>query len=369
MEIMYKSIQFYGLHFNKDEINLLCEEKINDSNVDLWEREIFVFLRDWFSESDSISVTTSGSTGVPQTIKLLKRHIIVSAKSTLNFFKLKEGDNALLCLPTSYIAGKMMIVRAVVGKLNLIYTNPTSFANSNFDKVVDFAAMVPNQVFTLLNSLNGRLVLENIKQLLIGGASISNELEGRLLEFPGINAWHSYAMTETITHIALRKVGDNQYLGDFYPLTGVVIALDSNDHLVIDYPGIGVNNCSTNDIAQIYNDGSFSILGRSDNIVISGGIKLNPELIEPKIRKYVNAELFIGGIPDKKFGEKLVLFIEGPNLGYNIIDLVEICKDDLNSYEMPKEINYLSEFLRTESGKIRRKANVDTYLDKKSPCS
>jgi len=366
MEIMCKSIQFYGLHFNKDKINLLCEEKINDSKVDSWEREIFVFLRDWFSNSDSMSVTTSGSTGAPQTIKLLKKHMIVSAKSTLNFFNLKEGDNALLCLPTSYIAGKMMIVRAIVGNLNLIYTSPTSLPNSNFDKVVDFAAMVPNQVFTLLNLLKGRLVLQNIKQLLIGGASISNELEGRLMEYPGINAWHSYAMTETITHIALRKIGDNQYLGDFYPLTGVAIAIDSNDNLVIDYPGIGVNSCSTNDIAQIFNDGSFSILGRSDNIVVSGGIKLNPELIEPIISKYVNADFFIGGIPDLKFGEKLVLFIEGKDKGYNIVELIEICMDELNSYEMPKEINYLSEFLRTESGKIRRKANVDAFLDKKS---
>ncbi len=354
-----KSIQIFGTYYNNREISILCDEKINDNTIALWEKNIYFFIRDWFSEANEISVVTSGSTGTPKLIKHQKKNMVASAKATLKFFNLDSGNVAWLCIPVKYIAGKMMVVRAIVGGLNLVYSEPNSIPHISSN--VDFTAMVPNQVFELLQSKSGIDVFRNVKQLLVGGSSISCELEKTLLKHK-VAAWHSYAMTETITHIALRKIGNSGYMGDFYPLKGVDLKLDKRKRLIIDYTSIGVSKLITNDIAKIYEDGSFTILGRSDNVIVSGGIKISPEIIESVIGEFLSNDFFIGGIPDDKLGEKVILFIEGCTSDYSNTNIEELVKGLLNKYELPKETVFITKFTRTVSGKIMRKANIDKYL-------
>jgi O-succinylbenzoic acid--CoA ligase len=356
-----KNIQIQGEFYTIEQLQYLCEQKINSPSVELWEKDIYLFIRDWFSKSDTINVSTSGSTGKPKSIILKKAHMIASAKATISFFSLKKGDNVWLCLPVKYIAGKMMIVRSIVGELNLVYSEPTSIPFLNKYLKVDFAAMVPNQVHQLLKTGEGLIQLKKVNNLLIGGAGISDELEKRLVNLPEISVWHSYGMTETITHIAIRSLLSKSMFGNYYPLHGIKVRVNNNSQLIINAPEIGVNNLITNDIAVQFDDNSFSVIGRVDNVIISGGIKLHPEIIEAKIKKYISNNFFVGGIPDSVLGQKLVLFIE-ENASHNCDFIHEIIKQNLSKYEIPKEIIFLKDFLRTENGKLRRNVMVNSHV-------
>ena len=358
-----KHIKILGELYSVKELLFLCEQKIESSLVPLWEKDIFLFLRSWFSASETITVSTSGSTGTPKKIKLQKVHMIASAKATLSFFSLKKGANAWLCLPVTYIAGKMMIVRAIVGELNLVYSEPNSNPFIYNLQKIEFAAMVPNQVFELLKSGKGKHQLQNIENLLIGGAAISESMENSLLQIPNITAWHSYGMTETITHIAVRKLSKQDKNKRYIPFSDVIIGVNNESQLIINYKAIGVNNLKTNDIANIFEDGSFTIIGRADNVIISGGIKLHPEKIEGKISKYLSNSIFVGGIPDEKLGAKLVLFIQDNSVDPISTDEVfDRLYNNLSKYELPKKIIFLKEFTRSKNGKIDRNYMINKYI-------
>lgn len=360
-------IKLHGKFFTLNELESLCQDKVSSTKVDLWEKEIYLFIQDWISPSDSIVVTTSGSTGVPKKIHLQKKHMIASAKATLSFFNLKNDESVWLCLPAKFIAGKMMIVRAIVGNLNLIYTKPSSLPTNNELHKIDFAAMVPNQVFELLNNPGGIKQLQKINTLLIGGASITDELENQLIKIPNLVTWHSYGMTETITHIALRKVSHKSDHNAYYTLPGVKISTNINSLLIIDAPKIGVTNLKTNDIAIKFKDGSFIITGRADSVIISGGVKLHPEIIENKISKHISQSYFIGGIPNKKLGNILILFIEGSEYNRSEIKLLKAeLKNSLQKFEIPKEIIFTADFSRTETGKINRKLMIYSHIKNNS---
>jgi len=355
------NIQIQGVFFTVEELKYFCNQKIKNTKTQTWEKEIYLFIEEWFSTSDTITTTTSGSTGTPKKIQLQKTHMITSAKATLSFFNLKNGDNIWLCLPVKYIAGKMMIVRSIVGELNLIYSEPTTTPSIEPNQKISFNAMVPNQVFKLLKTPEGINQLQNINDLLIGGSDISIELEKQILKTPSLSCWHSYGMTETITHIALRKLCVNTEIKSFFPLSGVRTKTNSNSQLIIDAPAIGVKNLITNDVVKLLKDNSFLIIGRLDNVIISGGIKLHPEIIESKIRKFITNDFFIGGIPDSCLGEKLTMFIE-----VNKDEKVDLFQnkfyDSLLKFEIPREIIYLKNFIRTKNGKIIRKAMVYNHI-------
>jgi len=358
-------IRIHGKLYSQGELHKYCNKKLNNSKLEEWERGIFSFILVWFSESDTIAVQTSGSTSDPKIIYLQKKHMIASAKATLSFFKLKENDSIWLCLPVGYIAGKMMIVRAIVGNLNLIYSKPESNPTTHQNKNVDFAAMVPNQVFEMLASKKGILELQKINTLLIGGSSIPTNLETRLLKNGMNNVWHSYGMTETITHIALRRIKKESKFNFYKLLNNVSIKINSESQLIINAPSLGVKNLLTNDIAELSNDGSFSIIGRKDNVIISGGVKLFPELIEGKIDKLLSNDFFIGSIPDEKLGNKVVLFIETGTDKCDSIDLAKLNSDmkiHLKKYELPRKTVCLSKFLRTETNKLQRISMISKYV-------
>ncbi len=358
-----QNIQINGEHYSVEEALKLCDEKTNSSNVEIWEKEIFKFIQDWFTSSNVITVTTSGSTGTPKRINLKKQHMIASAKATLSFFNLKKGDSAWLCLPVKYIAGKMMIVRSIVGNLNLLYSEPSSKPIIENSQKIAFTAMVPNQVFELLKTQTGVNQLSRIRNLLIGGSGISHELESQITKIQSLASWHSYGMTETITHIAIRKLSAEAQQNNYFPLPGIKVSTNANRQLVINAPAIGVNNLLTNDIANLMSNGSFIISGRSDNVIISGGVKLHPEIIENKLKQYISENFFVGAVPDKKLGNKIILFIE-ENLtkAHDANLLKENLKHCLSKFEMPKEIVYLKIFIKTDTGKLKRNAMINKYV-------
>jgi len=315
-----------------------------------WKKEIFYFIIDWLSDSGIIKVTTSGSTGVPKTISLNKEHVKKSAEATNRFFGLKKGDKALLCLPVKYIAGKLMIVRALEGKYNLFCVEPS--LTPSFDETsIDFSAMTPAQVGSLLSNEQGRLLLDNIDKLILGGDRISTSLEKKLQTI-NIKVWHTYGMTETITHIALRKVNGTEASEWFCPMDHVSLS-QQDKQLVIDAPAIGVRQLVTNDVVEFKQDGGFRVLGRKDNVVISGGIKLFPETIEKKLEGACNNPFYFSGVSDDTLGSKLVMYIESDEL-FDMEQLKKTVAMLLNKYEIPKDIVVKKHFKRTTSNKIIR---------------
>lgn len=343
-----------GATFYKSELELFCKKKLSETQIEHWEKECYSFILEWFSSSPAIQVQTSGSTGKPKEIFLEKQFMEASAQTTIDFFNLKPSDIALLCLPVKYIAGKMMIVRALVGGLDLFLTKPTSFPEiGNFQKI-DFCAMVPNQIAGILETEKGAEQLERIKDLIVGGSFLPVNLESKIHKLK-TNVWQTYGMTETITHIALRKISGKNADDWYTPLNDVETRLDENGCLLISAERIGVKQLVTKDLADLNKNGTFKILGRIDNILISGGVKLYPEEIENKLSGWIENAFYLSSLPDEKLGRKLVLYIEDRGkLKKQIYQLWEKIEECLSGFEIPKEIIFIDYFTRTESGKIIR---------------
>ena len=323
--------------------------------------EIQTFLQDWFSDKPTIAVQTSGSTGTPKSIELQKKHMINSAIATATYFNLLQKKTALLCLPITYIAGKMMLIRAISLGWHLDIVVASSNPLEKISKSFDFSAMIPLQ---LENSLQN---LHQIKKLIVGGGAVSQQLQEKLQTID-CKVFATYGMTETITHIAIKKLNHTQINPTFFEvLPNVSIYKDHRDCLVIDAKNISEKVIFTNDIVQLVSKNKFEILGRFDNIINSGGIKLQPEIIEEKLSEIIKQRFFVAGIPDEKLGEKLVLLIESEGK----IDKEDVYKSTLFSqiktlkniskYEIPKEIVILNNFNETTSGKIQRKSTLESH--------
>lgn len=316
------------------------------------------FLLDWLSPSSTILVRTSGSTGIPKTIGLEKEFMVNSALATGKFFRLSPGNKALLCLSSEYIAGKMMLVRAMVLGLELDVVAPSSNPMVGLEKDYDFGAMVPLQAQNTLSEL------DRVKTLLVGGAPMTNELR-QALSMKRNAIYSTYGMTETITHIAAKKVSGVQKSdteGSFELLPEVSISKDERGCLVIDAPKVAKEAVLTNDLVELVDDTHFKWLGRYDNIINSGGVKLIPEQIEGKLSKIISNRFFVIGIPDNKLGEKMVLLIEGQI--HNKEDLHQKIKalKTLSKFEIPKKLFFVNQFLETPTGKIQRKKTLSSFL-------
>lgn len=309
--------------------------------------EIYQFLKSWFSSDDNITVQTSGSTGVPKSIVLKKEFVVNSALATGKFFDLKQDTSALLCLPIQYIAGKLMLIRALTLGWQLDTVEANSNPLVNVEKYYDFSAMVPLQ---LENSLSK---LHFIKKIIVGGGVVSKELENKIQNI-STKVFATYGMTETITHIAVKKLNRMDKTPNFYKvLPKVSIYKDDRNCLVIKAPKVADEIIFTNDVVELISDTQFDWLGRFDNVINSGGIKLHPEKIEEKLSKIITTRFFVSGISDAKLGQKLVLIVEG------IQQKINLENANLHKFENPKEIYFLKDFIETESKKIQRKKTLD----------
>lgn len=346
-EVTYKNVhnrfKLNGFHLDKEDLCRVSYCLIKEG--DEFEKSIGDFLLDWFDEKSYIDLQTSGTTGPPKIIRTNKQTMVNSALATGDFFNLSPGDKALYCLPTKFIAGKMMLVRSFVLGLDIDFVAPSSHPLTKNETVYDFVAMVPLQAE---NSLAG---LKNVKKMIVGGARMSKSLEKSLLKGK-TEVYETYGMTETITHIAAKKIGEKS----FSILPNIQISQNDKNCLVINAPKITAEPIITNDLVELINDHQFVFLGRVDNVVNSGGIKLIPEQIEEKLSHGIHSRFFVGGIADAVLGEKLVLVIEGEK---QTID--EAIYSALDKYEKPKEVFFIKKFMETESGKIKRKEMLASF--------
>ncbi len=316
-----------------------------------WWQSIVAFLKDWADPNLTINLITSGSTGTPKTIVVEKKYLHISAEKTCKFFNLGSQSTGLLCLSADYIAGKMMLVRAIVSGMKLICVEPSGNPVKNLSNEIDFAALVPYQ---LQQSLETPLKLKLIKNLVIGGGTIQAP-DAEMLAALEITAFETFGMTETLSHFALKQISPKRQKL-FSTLNGITVSKDAENRLIIYYPELRIEKLQTNDVVEIINDKTFKWIGRLDFTINSGGIKISPEVLEEKIATFIIPRFCIVGFPDEKLGEKVVLLIEGKS--FNTMKIYGQMKQLLPPHHCPKEIRFLERFPLTESGKIKRKELV-----------
>ncbi len=316
--------------------------------IETYLKDIASFLKKWNDSTPTIIVQTSGSTGVPKQITLQKKHMIASAEATGAYFNLPEHSKVLLCLSANYIAGKMMLVRAMVLGWDIHFVppsnNPMTATTANFD----FAAMVPTQVKHSLNEL------QRIKKLIIGGAPVSLSLQTQLQQIT-TSCYATYGMTETCTHVAIQDLKAESRT--FTALPNVCFSKDNRECLVINAPKIIDSEITTNDIVLLHDNKSFTWKGRVDSVVNSGGIKLFSEQIEAKLSTIIDSPFFVIGVADEELGEKLILLIEEESKLTTLQNRI-VNSDLLSKYELPKKYYNLPKFIRTATGKIQRKETL-----------
>lgn len=323
-------------------------------------------IRKWLTGKKQFTVKTSGSTGKPRDITFVREQIKKSAQRTLDEFALKKGDTILACLHSQNIAGFMMLVRAMEGNLNLIIKTPRANPFENIEEIgtIDFVALTPHQVDTALKKNPERF--NKIDKVLIGGAGLSYGLERELQELK-TSVFHSYALTETLSHVALRRVNGNERSSCFHAIKGVSFSVDDRSCMVINDELLGISHLVTNDIIDLKAHNSFEWKGRIDNVTNSGGIKIQLEELEEKVRAIfsksgIKNSYCIVSLPDETLGERLILLIEKEIISFSIEDITDLLKSALPKYHSPKQVINVANLFMTKSGKIDRKRNREVYI-------
>ncbi len=352
----YRNIILNGKHFKPHEL------KINPS-MPAWEKDIYQFINEWLDENPTIQAQTSGTTGTPKKILLQKNKMVASALKTGEYFDLQKNDKALLCLSPSYIAGKMMIVRAFVLELDLVLVEPSGnpLKNTDFEEI-EFAAMVPLQALNSFKNEKEHQQFRKIKKTIIGGGAASKTLLNFIKKEKN-NFYATYGMTETITHIAVKKLrgglrqlsSKNEQSDFFETLPNVRIKIDQRGCLVINAPDVAEETIITNDLVEIISPTKFKWLGRYDNIINTGGVKVIPENVEALLGKYLDRRFFISSQPDEVLGERIILIIEGAIFSKKESEeLSNFMKNNLTKFSIPKVVFFVEKFIETDSGKIKR---------------
>ena len=328
------------------------------------------FLSEWNNGSDRVLVHTSGSTGKPKPMRVEKKRMLNSARITCDFLGLKPGDSALLCMSLDYIAGKMVVVRSIERHLHLISVPPSGHPLKDVDEEITFAAMVPMQVYNTLQVSEERERLSRIRHLIIGGGAIDAALEQELQSLPGdIAIWSTYGMTETLSHIALRRINGDEASEWYQPFDSVHISQTEEGCLVIDAPQVCAETLVTNDIVEIepyiYNKVEklrFRIKGRKDNVICSGGIKIQIEEVETLLKPHLEKPFMLAKKKDGKFGEIAVLLTEDEDIKKVEATVRRLLSDESEKssdhkkykYWIPKEFRYVEHLPLTETGKPKR---------------
>ena len=320
------------------------------------------FLSEWQNDSPYVHVQTSGSTGAPKPMLVEKRRMLASARITCDFLHLQPGDTALLCMSLDYIAGKMMVIRSLERGLKLIEVEPSGHPLSTIrsalplgsakNYTLDFAAMVPLQVYNSLQVPEERERLMQIRHLIIGGGAIDDEMAAQLKSFPHA-VWSTYGMTETLSHIALRRLSGPEASEWYTPFPSVKVSLSDEGCLVIDAPEVCSERLITNDIADLSlgpgPSDRFRILGRKDNVICSGGIKIQAEELERQLRPHLRVPYLISKRPDAKFGEVVVLLTEG-----SVDEARQVCERVLPKFHQPRAYMHVDQIPLTATGKPQR---------------
>lgn len=311
--------------------------------------ELADFLRAWWSDAPTMELHTSGSTGKPKCIHASKAAMRASAAATCRAFQLQPGHTALLALPLRYIAGQMMVVRALVGGLHLITTPPSSTPLAGIGGGIDFAPLVPMQVASTLAVENGAQQLARVRTILLGGGFVDAALEAQLQSLP-CRVFTSYGMTETLSHIALRAANGPQRSEFYTPLPGVSISASPQNTLQLSAPHLDIDHLVTNDTIELLPDGRFRILGRVDAVINSGGVKIQAEELEQELHCRTGLHVLALPMPHPVLGQCVALLWEGPAEAETA--LRDACAT-LPRYHQPHAI-FNSTLPRTSSGKPAR---------------
>lgn len=352
---IHNRFKFNGLHFSHEDLKEVAYSLIKEGEA--YEKETGNFLIDWLSGEDYIYVNTSGSTGQPKKVKLKKQAMVNSAIATGDFFGLEPGNTALHCLPSHFIAGKMMFVRALVLGLEIDFVEPSAHPIFDYEKIYNFGAMIPLQLKHTLN------YTYNIETIIVGGSKVTKPLLERIKMNPS-KFYETYGMTETVTHVAVRQLESKNHKGEKYfkALDHVKFGQDDRKCLIIHAPKLVKEPLVTNDIVDLKSDTSFNLLGRFDNVVNSGGVKLFPEQIEEKLQSVIDERFIIASEEDATLGEKLILIVENPRDSAETIgNRIKYLKG-LTRFEVPKEIYTIDKFKETVNGKIQRNKTVKAVL-------
>lgn len=338
---MHSDFRLNGVSYDRDRLLTFAHELCNSKEEYL--TELGRFLLDWLSDNPEIKLQTSGSTGEPTQLRAPKAMLSASAMTTVKALALQPKQQALLCLPVRHIAGKMMLIRALLAGLWIDVIEPT--ASPMVSKTYDFTAMTPHQLRSSLDHL------DRFKQIIVGGAPIDDSLRSALKRHAS-TIYSSYGMTETYSHVALQNLSAGE---THYTAVDHVRFSTHEDALVIHAPHIGIEKLITTDCVDLISSTQFLWKGRSDHVINSGGIKLHPEQIEKALSTIISVPFFVFGKPDKRLGQSLSIVFEGhlPNE----IETMVSSLDTLSKYEKPKDYFVLSQFIRS-NGKILRKQTL-----------
>lgn len=359
--IAFTNIKLNGIayHSKEWEIHNTILNKRQHHPID---EEVSQFLIDWYdTSSDLIYQKTSGSTGTPKIIPIKKIHFINSALMTCTYFGLSNNCNGLLCLSPKFIAGKMMLIRAMVSGMNLDTLRPSHLLFSSIDpnKSYDFCAVTPSQLLSEID----HPTIANFQNIIIGGGPFPENKIILLNKFHNTHFYATYGMTETVSHIALRKLNEPASDLAFQLLDGFTIATDEDNRLII-YPShVNSQTIHTNDIVELTSPNRFMILGRYDNVIISGGLKINPERIEEKLKSLIPYPFIIFGQNDPFWGEILVILIELKQADQDIVNNFKSKVGSvLERHEIPKKVFTTASFTYTETGKIDRQKSLKNLI-------
>lgn len=352
-------------------------DQISSGDFDLnrlsdFEKSTLIFCKDWLNGKKDFELQTSGSTGIPKKINIYREQMKASAWQTINKLGLSAGDAALVCIDTAYIGGKMMLVRGMEADLKLIAVEPTSnpFEALAPAETLDFVALVPLQLQTSLeNNEKTRRYLDKMKAIIVGGGVIDPQLENAIQTIAA-PVYATYGMTETVSHVALKKMNAPGKDKFFKVLENIEIGQDNRGCLSISGAVTNNKKIVTNDVVELIDERTFQWLGRADNIINSGGIKINPENIEQQISDIAGEILtsrrfFVTGLKDKVLGEEVTLVVEGnPLTKADEESLLEDLKAGLPLYHHPRKAIYLPYFVETPTGKINRNGSIEPHLKK-----
>ena len=337
-----------GMEYTAGDISWLVAEGAENCPPALW--DLYLFLEKWFDASPVITVHTSGSTGTPKELVVRKDRMMQSARLTCEFLNLQAGDTALLCMNLRYIGAMMVVVRSLVAGLNLIVRPASGHPLSDIEEPLRFAAMVPLQVYNTLRVPEEKERLEQTDILIIGGGAVDDTLEAEISALPTA-VYSTYGMTETLSHIALRRLNGETASKHYYPFPSVELSLSAESTLVIKAPLICGEVLQTNDIACLYPDGSFTIAGRKDNVINSGGIKIQAEEMEKRLRPFIPVPFVVTSVPDPRLGQALTLLIAGQ---VDVRELESKLQTVLDAYHRPRHIFMTESIPQTENGKTDR---------------
>jgi len=342
-----------------EDVALLAGDKLKKTLPE-WERYIWQFVSDWHNPAvSSITVHTSGSTSEPKQIEHTKTAMMNSARMTCRALELKNGENAFLCLPVNKIAGMMMIVRSMIAGMNLYCTKPSTTPLNDLPAAlsVAFAAFTPMQLHTGVTNYERFKKAEQVDKIIIGGEAIGAEVLDLIKRLDN-RIYSTFGMTETISHIGLKRLNGKKPDAHYRLLEDITIWVDDRNCLVIEAPLLRQPKLITNDLVQLISATEFDWLGRIDNVINSGGVKIFPEALEQQMQAHIESAFFVGSVPDERTGEKLVLALEMKEIKESDMKELKEIFTKLGKLHRPKSVLLFNEFIRTGNGKVKRKETL-----------